>query len=192
MNVSSNQRVALIVVAVVLGMVAMSFAAVPAYRAFCQITGFDGSVRKADIAPGTVLDRKITVRFDANVANGLPWRFKPEQVSQTIQIGETALAHYSAENLTDQPIIGTATFNVQPAKAGLYFRKIECFCFTEQLLEPGQAVSMPVTWFVDPQIANDPTLDDIHTITLSYTFYRNEDAEKDMLAAAENPAKDGS
>ena len=177
-----NSRTALIVVTVVFAMVGMSFAAVPAYRVFCQITGWGGTTQRSEVASGEILDRTITIRFDATTSKNLPWHFKPEQVSQTLQIGETGLAYYEAENLSDSPVIGSATFNVQPAKAGLYFRKIECFCFTEQLLEPGQRVSMPMTYYIDPAIADEENLDDVTTITLSYTFYRNENAEGEKLA----------
>lgn len=178
-----NGKTALIVSGVVIGMVGMSFAAVPAYRAFCQITGWGGTTQRAEANSTQVLDREITIRFDATVSNELPWQFEPEQVSQTLKVGETGLAYYAAENLSDKPVIGTASFNVQPAKAGLYFRKIECFCFTEQLLEPGQKVSMPMTYYIDPAIAKAKNLDDVKTITLSYTFYRNEDAEEQKLAS---------
>lgn len=166
-----NRKTAKIVVGVVAGMLGLSFAAVPAYRAFCQITGFDGTTQRADKEADRVLERKITIRFDATVSQGLPWTFKPEQVDQTLHVGETGLAFYRAANLTDAPITGRATFNVQPAKAGIYFKKIECFCFTEQTLKPGEAVSMPVTYFIDPAIASDPNLDDVQTITLAYTFF---------------------
>ena len=157
-------------------MVAMSFAAVPAYRAFCQVTGWGGTTQRAEADADRTLARKITVRFDANVNQGLAWRFKPEQASQTLQIGETGLAFYEAENQSSEPVSGSATFNVSPAKAGLYFRKIECFCFTRQTLQPGETVSMPVTYFVDPAIADDKNLDDVQTITLSYTFFAFDDS----------------
>lgn len=166
-----NRKTAMIVAGIVAGMVGMSFAAVPAYRAFCQITGFDGTTQRAEKAADRVLARTITIRFDATVNEGLPWTFKPEQVDQTLHIGETGLAFYRAVNLTDAPVTGRATFNVQPAKAGIYFKKIECFCFTEQTLKPGESADMPVTYFVDPAIADDPNLDDVQTITLAYTFF---------------------
>ncbi len=182
-KMNKNSRVALITSGVVIFMVAMSFAAVPAYRAFCQITGWGGTTQRAEAPSVEVLDREITVRFDATVSGNLPWHFKPEQVAQTLKVGATGLAYYEAENLTDQPMIGSASFNVQPAKAGLFFRKIECFCFTEQLLEPGEKVSMPMTYYIDPAIAEADNLDDVKTITLSYTFYRNDEAEAEKLAA---------
>lgn len=173
---AKNRKTATIVAGVVAGMVALSFAAVPAYKAFCQITGFDGTTQRADKAADRVLARTITIRFDATVGEGLPWAFEPEQVDQTLHVGETGLAFYSATNLTDRPVTGRATFNVQPAKAGVYFKKIECFCFTEQTLKPGETVSMPVTYFIDPAIADAANLDDVQTITLSYTFFPWDDA----------------
>jgi len=166
-----NKKTAITVSFVVLGMVAMSFAAVPAYKAFCQVTGWGGTTQRADAEADRTLSRTVAVRFDATVGQGLSWRFKPEQVSQTLHIGETGLAFYEAENLTDKPVTGRATFNVSPAKAGLYFRKIECFCFSEQTLLPGEKVSMPVTYFIDPALADDKNLDDVQTITLAYTFF---------------------
>ncbi len=161
-------------------MVAMSFAAVPAYRAFCQVTGWGGVTQRAEAQADRTLARKMTVQFDANINQDLPWRFKPEQVSQTLHIGETGLAFFEAENLTGKPITGRASFNVSPAKAGIYFKKIECFCFTEQTLQPGEKVSMPVTYFVDPALADDKHLDEVRTITLAYTFFRWDDAPEDI------------
>ena len=178
-NAAKNRKTALIVSSVVAGMVAMSFAAVPAYRAFCQVTGWGGTTQRADAEAGRTLEREITVRFDATVSQGLPWTFKPEQPSQTLHIGETGLAFYEAENLTGKPVTGRATFNVSPAKAGIYFKKIECFCFTEQTLKPGESVDMPVVYYVDPEIDEDPNLDDVRTLTLSYTFFPAETADGD-------------
>lgn len=175
-NAAKNRKTALIVSSVVAGMVAMSFAAVPAYRAFCQVTGWGGTTQRAEAEAGRTLERQITVRFDATVSQGLPWTFKPEQPSQTLHIGETGLAFYEAENPTGKPITGRATFNVSPAKAGIYFKKIECFCFTEQTLQPGEKISMPVTYFVDPALADDKNLDEVQTITLAYTFFAWDDA----------------
>ncbi|MEO1241156.1 MAG: cytochrome c oxidase assembly protein [Pseudomonadota bacterium] len=175
-NAAKNRKTAIIVSSVAAGMVALSFAAVPAYRAFCQVTGWGGTTQRADAEADRVVARDITVRFDATVSQGLAWRFKPEQPSQTLKIGETGLAFYEAENLTDKPVTGRATFNVSPAKAGIYFKKIECFCFTEQTLQPGQKVSMPVTYFIDPALADDKNLDEVQTITLAYTFFVWDDA----------------
>lgn len=178
MKVDPNTRVAFSVTALVAGMVALSFAAVPLYRAFCQVTGWGGTTQVAEQEAERVLDRKITVRFDASLSENIPWSFKPAQVSQTLRIGETGLAYYEATNLSDQPIIGSAAFNVQPSKAGSYFMKVDCFCFEEQRLDPGETMLMPVTYFVDPALDDERRLDDVREITLSYTFYRNEDAEK--------------
>ncbi len=186
---SKNRKTALIVSGVVAGMVAMSFAAVPAYRAFCQVTGWGGTTQRAEAEADSILERKITVRFDGTTSDGLDWKFRPEQVSQTLQIGETGLAFYEAQNRTGKPITGRATFNVSPSKAGIYFKKIECFCFTEQTLQPGETVSMPVTYFVDPGLAEDRNLDDVQTITLAYTFFPWDDAP--ASEGAENGADDG-
>ncbi|HOP19987.1 MAG TPA: cytochrome c oxidase assembly protein [Parvularculaceae bacterium] len=168
---SKNTKTAAIMAGVAVGMVGMSFAAVPLYRAFCQVTGFGGTTQRAENATGEVLERQVTVRFDANTAQDIPWRFKPEQPTQKLHIGETGLAFFSAENLSSKPVSGRAAFNVTPAKAGVYFKKIECFCFTEQTLAPGEKVDMPVTYFIDPKIAKDINLDDVETITLAYTFF---------------------
>ncbi|MEM9619830.1 MAG: cytochrome c oxidase assembly protein [Pseudomonadota bacterium] len=175
-NAAKNRKTAMIVSGVAAGMVALSFAAVPAYRAFCQVTGWGGTTQRAEAEADRVVARDITVRFDATVSQGLAWRFKPEQPSQTLKIGETGLAFYEAENLTGKPVTGRATFNVSPAKAGIYFKKIECFCFTEQTLQPGEKVSMPVTYFIDPELADDKNLDEVQTITLAYTFFVWDDA----------------
>lgn len=181
---NKNLKMAGLIVGVVVFMVGMSYAAVPLYRVFCQVTGFAGTTQRADSEARVVLDRTITIRFDGATDPGLPWKFKPAQISQELKIGQTSMAYYHAENLSDQPIIGTATYNVVPYKAGLYFRKIACFCFTEQLLQPGEKVDMPMTYFIDPAIADDPNLDDVTTITISYAFARNEKAEQAQLASA--------
>ena len=179
-----NRKTATIVAAAVFGMVGMSFAAVPAYRAFCQVTGWGGTTQRAEAPADVVLERKITVRFDASINQDLAWTFRPEQTAQTLNVGATGLAFYEAENYTDKPVSGRATFNVSPAKAGIYFRKIDCFCFTEQTLEAGEKVSMPVTYFIDPAMADDENMDDVRTITLSYTFFPWETDEA-VVAAAE-------
>lgn len=181
---AKNKKTAAMVAGVVVGMVGLSFAAVPLYDAFCRVTGWGGTTQRAETGADRTLDRQITVRFDATVSQGLSWRFKPEQLSQTLKVGETGLAFYESENYADVPVSGTATFNVTPAKAGLYFRKIECFCFTEQTLQPGEKVSMPVTYFVDPAIAEDENLDDVQTIILSYTFFPQHNAPVDVALAA--------
>ena len=172
---SRNRAVALLAMGVVAGMIGLAYASVPLYRIFCQVTGYGGVTQRAETAPEVVAGRKITVRFNADVNSELPWRFGPEQREMTLAIGETGLAFYRATNLSARRVTGTATFNVTPFKAGPYFDKIECFCFTEQVLEPGQTVDMPVSFFVDPAILDDPDLADVHTITLSYTFFRAAD-----------------
>ena len=187
-STEKNKKTAMIVASVVAGMVALSFAAVPAYQAFCQVTGWGGTTQRAEAEADRTLAREITVRFDGTVSQGLSWRFKPEQVSQTLRIGETGLAFYEAENLSSKPVSGRATFNVSPAKAGIYFQKIECFCFTEQTLQPGEKVSMPVTYFVDPGLADDKNLDEVQTITLAYTFFPWDDVIGDDAPAVDPAA----
>ena len=166
------RRAAFSCMVAVAAMLGLSYASVPLYRIFCDLTGYGGATKTADIAPDHVIDRLVTIRFDANVGQGLNWRFAPEQATQRLKVGEVGLAFYRARNLSDQSITGTASFNVTPAKAGEYFTKIECFCFTEQTLAPGQEVDMPVQYFIDPAIADDVNAGDIKTITLSYTFHQ--------------------
>jgi len=182
-----NRYVLLGLVGVVFAMNGFAYAMVPAYRAFCQKFGFAGTPLVKEESPATeeiLLDRVITVRFDSNIEPELDWRFKPIQRSMDLKVGETGLAFYEAMNRADHPITGTATFNVTPYKAAPYFAKIQCFCFTEQTLSPGESVDMPVTFFVDPAIAEDRNLDDVTTITLSYTFFRDPNAEANREAAA--------
>lgn len=166
-----NIRVASFCGLIVVAMIGLSYAAVPLYRLFCQVTGYDGTTQRASAAPGTVLGRAMTIDFDANAAPGLPWTFVPAQRRLTVRLGEQAMAHYRAANNATRRVTGTAVFNVTPTLAGRYFTKIQCFCFTEQTLEPGQAVDMPVVFFIDPKIAEDKDLASLTTITLSYTFY---------------------
>ncbi|RMF05367.1 MAG: cytochrome c oxidase assembly protein [Alphaproteobacteria bacterium] len=187
----AHKRVAICVAAVALGMVGLSYAAVPLYQIFCQVTGFGGTTQRAEEVPAKVLDKTITVRFDANVARTMPWRFTPVSKPMTLKIGESALAFYEAENPTAETIRGTATFNVTPEAAGVYFNKVQCFCFTEQVLKPGQRIDMPVTFFIDPEIINDPDAKNIREITLSYTFFRSDKAAG-IAAVADRKAKDGS
>lgn len=164
------RRTAMLAVVGICLMTALAFASVPLYRMFCQVTGLNGTTQRAADAPGAVGGR-VRVDFDSNTNPRLPWRFVPEQSNQTVTIGAKSIAFYSATNRAAVPVTGTATFNVTPAQAGKYFTKIECFCFTEQTLEPGESVRMPVIYFVDPKILDDPDTRDIDTITLSYTFY---------------------
>ena len=167
-------------VVLVLGMNGFAYATVPAYRAFCQKFGFAGIPLVEALAPTDaeiLADREITVRFNSDIEPALDWRFKPVQRSITLNVGATGLAFFEARNRHSEAVTGTATFNVTPLKAAPYFVKIECFCFTEQTLEPGQSAQMPVTFFVDPEIVLDDNLDDVSTITLSYTFFRTDPAE---------------
>jgi cytochrome c oxidase assembly protein subunit 11 len=172
-----NRRTGLMLFALVMGMVALAFASVPLYRLFCEVTGFGGTPQRVEATamPQAVSDRVVTVRFNADVNSGLPWSFQPAQRSIQVKVGEQALAFYRATNHADRPVTGTASFNVTPDKAGAYFDKIECFCFTEQTLKPRQTVEMPVTFYIDPAILTDRGLDDVDTITLSYTFFRAAD-----------------
>jgi cytochrome c oxidase assembly protein subunit 11 len=169
----SNGRTAALMGLVVLAMVGLAFASVPLYRVFCQVTGFDGTPGRAigRQAPGVVPGKTVSVRFDANVSPALPWRFGPEKPTQIVPIGGRQMAIFVARNLTARPITGRATFNVTPTQAAKYFTKIQCFCFTEQTLKPGEEARMPVIFYVDPQFAKDPDTKEISEITLSYTFY---------------------
>jgi cytochrome c oxidase assembly protein subunit 11 len=154
-----------------LAMLALAFAAVPLYRVFCQVTGFGGTTMKAEgPAPGAVAG-EIGVRFDANISPTLPWKFEPEQATVRIHPGGKTIIYYKASNYTARRTVGTATFNVTPESAGKYFSKIECFCFTEQVLKGGESVRMPVVFYVDPKLRDDPDTAHIDEITLSYTFY---------------------
>ncbi len=165
-----NTRVALRLALLVAAMVALAFASVPLYRLFCELTGLDGTPLRAAEAPGAVAG-EIGVRFDANISSALPWRFEPVQRTVRIQPGARTQVLYRATNLTARTTTGTAVFNVTPAIAGQYFSKIECFCFAEQTLKGGQSVDMPVIFFVDPKLREDPSTRHIDEITLSYTFY---------------------
>ena len=187
-----HTTIALALAGVVAGMLALSYAAVPLYQIFCQVTGYGGTVQQAEKASDRIVDRKITVRFDANVARGMPWDFKPVTRSLELRLGENAIAEYQARNPTGEPVGGTATFNVSPAAAGRYFNKIECFCFTEQLLGPGESATMPVSFFVDPELENDPETSKIQEITLSYTFFRIEDPDGVAAASDGRDPKAGS
>ena len=167
-----NGRTAALMALLVATMVGLAFASVPLYRLFCQVTGFAGTTqtRVGADAPGAAGSR-ISIRFDATTSSALPWRFRPERPTHQVAIGERSIAFYTARNLSDRPVTGTATFNVTPASAGQYFVKIQCFCFEQQRLEPAQEVRMPVVFYVDPAILRDRTARRISEITLSYTFY---------------------
>ena len=178
-----NRRIAVALVAVPLAMGALAWASAPLYRLFCQVTGFGGTPGTAAEAPQAAADApSIEIRFNADIAPDLDWRFGPVERAVTVRVGEPALAFYRAENLGDEPVTGAATFNVTPLKAGAYFSKIDCFCFTEQRLDPGESADMPVSFFVEPEIATDPNVRDVGTITLSYTFFRTEDESADSAA----------
>ena len=182
----SNLVVAGVCVAFFAGMVGMSYAAVPLYKLFCQVTGYGGTTQRVDQYADRVLDRTITIRFDSNVAGSLPWSFQPVRREISGRIGETLTASYRATNDFDRPASARATFNVTPELAGAYFNKVECFCFTDTTLKPGETLDMPVVFYVDPDIVDVPELKDIRTITLSYTFFPIE--KEEPVAAA--PATD--
>lgn len=167
----TNRSIAVSLVALVLGMVLLSFAAVPLYQLFCQVTGFGGTTQRAEAFSGPVLDRTVTITFNADVDANMPWKFKPTQTHTTVRIGEMMLASYRAENTSDQPVTGMATYNVTPHEAGKYFHKVYCFCFEQQTLQPHQVVNMPISFYVDPKIVDDPNVKDVKDITLSYTFF---------------------
>ncbi len=177
---TSNLRTGLLAGVMAVGMGGVAYASVPLYRMFCQVTGFQGTTRRAEgaEAPGAVQGKLVRVRFDANTSPALPWVFKPEHPVDTIAIGARDLTFFTAKNLSNVPMTGTATFNVTPNQAGQYFTKIQCFCFTEQTLQPGQEVRMPVVFYVDPKIIDDETTRDISEITLSYTFFPVEKPKK--------------
>lgn len=171
MSAQANNRIALRLVGVVVLMGALAWAAVPFYDWFCRVTGYGGTTNVAEAESDVILDELVTVRFDANTAKGMDWQFKPVQREMTLRIGETGLAFYEAYNPTDRVIAGTASYNVAPDLAGYYFDKIDCFCFTEQVLQPGERVQMPVSFYVDPALVKDRDAGHIRQITLSYTFY---------------------
>lgn len=178
-NDRRNRTIAISCAAFVAGMVGAAYASVPLYDLFCKVTGYGGTTRQVTSADGvSVVDRDVTVRFDANVAPGLPWSFTPDQRSVTLKLGEMRTVTYRAKNISDTPTVGTATFNVTPGQTGSYFSKIACFCFTEQRLEPGQEIEMGVTFYVDPAMLEDDDTKSIGTITLSYTFFHARSGEK--------------
>lgn len=170
-NLQGPNRTLAQTVTVVVLMGGLAWASVPFYDWFCRVTGFGGATNVAEAGPDVVLDQTITVRFDASLERDMPWTFKPEVREMTLRIGETGLAFYEAHNPTDRPVAGQAAYNVTPYEAGAFFDKIACFCFTEQVLQPGETVMMPVSFFVDPAIVTDREGQYVHTITLSYTFY---------------------
>lgn len=181
------RRTAVICAVAFFGMVGAAFAAVPLYRMFCQATGFGGTTVRANAVPGQVLDRTLVVRFDANVRS-LDWTFRPDQVSQTIRIGDTGLAFYKVTNNSDRPITGRASYNVVPERAGPYFQKLECFCFTDQTLQPGETKDFPVVYFIDPRFASDFETKGTGEVTLSYTFFETPKGERADAAPAKSAA----
>lgn len=187
-----NRRTAIGVGAFVCGMIGLAYASVPLYDLFCRATGYGGTVQVGGpAAPGQAADapaRVVTIRFNANTAPGLPWRFAPSQGPMQLRLGDEGMAFYQASNSAAAPVTGVATYNVTPGVVGKYFHKTACFCFEQQTLEPGQRVDMPLTFWVDPQMAKDPATRDIHTITISYSFFRSlDDAERNGALANAGP-----
>lgn len=190
-----NRKVFLITMGVVAGMILLAYASVPLYSMICKVTGWGGTTREvAKNESKTVIDREMTVRFNADVAANMPWSFRPDLLQVKVKPGQDGLISFLAENRSDRPITGTAVYNVTPLKAGKYFYKTQCFCFGEQVLRPGEKVHMPVTFFIDPKIADDPEMEDVRTITLSYTFFRHGTAELDkavenFINTSDNPTR---
>lgn len=172
-----NRNVILSVAVLVCAMAGLAYASVPLYNLFCRLTGFGGTTQVADNLPKDIIDRDMIVRFDTNTAQGMDWDFKPEQKSMTLKLGQRGIANFMAHNRAAAPSAGTALFNVTPLKAGKYFTKIQCFCFGEQILGAGETVHMPVLFFVDPKLHDDPAMDDVKVITLSYSFFKTESKE---------------
>jgi cytochrome c oxidase assembly protein subunit 11 len=177
-RLEGNNRTAAQAVGVVLVMGSLAWAAVPFYDWFCRVTGFGGATGVSQSAPDTILDRTILVRFDASLARDMPWTFKPVERTMEIRLGEVGLAFYEAHNPTDRPVAGTASYNVAPFSAGGYFSKIDCFCFEMQVLQPGETVLMPVTFYVDPELVDDREARHLKNITLSYTFHETQMPEE--------------
>ena len=182
-NLQGQQRTVVQTVSVVFLMGGLAWASVPFYDWFCRVTGFGGATNVAEVGSDVILEQTIKVRFDASLERDMPWTFKPEVREMEIRIGETGLAFYEAHNPLDVPIAGQAAYNVTPYEAGVFFDKIECFCFTEQVLMPGETVMMPVSFFVDPAIVDDREGKHVHTITLSYTFYQIDLPEEEIQAS---------
>ena len=161
-------------VSIVVGMAGLAYASVPLYDLFCKVTGYGGTPQIAEMLPSVVGSREMTVRFNADVNRDLPWEFRPVNGKVMVKVGEPTLAFYRVKNLSDETIVGTATYNVTPLSVGNYFSKIDCFCFAEQELKPGESVELPVSFFVETSIESDPAMEDINTVTLSYTFFELE------------------
>lgn len=182
----SNGKIVVGAVAVVMGMLTLALASKPLYDAFCRVTGFGGTTRVATAAPDQILEREVTVRFDANVS-GLPLLFKADQASHTVRLGQHALAFYDVTNTSDQAVVAIAGYNVAPHKTGPYFNKLECFCFDERVFPPGETKKLPVVFFVSPDMEGETLLEDVTTITLSYTFYPVDEFEGAAKTASLNP-----
>lgn len=179
-----NMRTGLIVLAVILGMGVMSFASVPLYRKFCQITGLGGQAQQVEGPTGEILDREITVRFNTDVNQNLPWEFKADQSAVKVKVGQEMLISFTATNLSKEPVAGTAMYNVTPDAAGKYFDKTQCFCFNYQMIAPGKTAHFPVVFFISPKIMKDRGADDVKTITLSYTFFKADSPELEQALEA--------
>ena len=175
---AQNKKVIFIISIIGMLMLSLSYAAVPLYDIFCRVTGFGGTTQIASSAPGSTGHPNINIRFESNITNSLNWDFYSKTKTVKIPMGEEKTIYYFAKNLSDEPIVGTATFNVTPAKAGQYFMKIDCFCFVEQLLNPGESMNMPVTFFIDPDLYKDENVQEVNEITLSYTFMKSMDQSK--------------
>jgi cytochrome c oxidase assembly protein subunit 11 len=185
----SKRNSLILLIALVILMLSLSFAAVPLYRIFCQKTGYGGTPKLSAHNPSKIVDRWITVRFNADVHRDLPWNFKPLQLETKVRLGATGLAFYQVENLTHRDITGIATYNVTPDKAAVYFNKIHCFCFEDQTISGHQQVDLPVQFFIDPMLAKDPQLSDVDTITLSYTFFHAKDSNILQILGLPSPKK---
>ena len=175
---AQNKKVIFIITFIGMLMLSLSYAAVPLYDIFCRVTGFGGTTQIASSAPGSTGHPNINIRFESNITDSLNWDFYSKTKTVKIPMGEEKTIYYFAKNLSDEPIVGTATFNVTPAKAGQYFMKIDCFCFVEQLLNPGESMNMPVTFFIDPDLYKDENVQEVNEITLSYTFMKSMDQSK--------------
>lgn len=178
----NNKSIAILFAAASIAMVGLSYGSVPLYQIFCQVTGFGGTTQVSDLTTNSLNitdevkeNRVITIHFSGDVSDTMPWKFQPVQQEIKLMVGETALAFYTAENPTDKPIVGISTYNVNPQQAGIYFNKIQCFCFEEQRLKPHETIDMPVFFYIDPEFLEDPKMSDIDSITLSYTFFDVED-----------------
>lgn len=186
MKLTRNARLTLMCSAIAGVMLAIALNAAPLYDAFCKVTGFGGTTQTATKAPGKILDRTIEVRFDVNVPPGVPLEFKTAQTSETLRIGETGLAHFTVKNLSDKPVAAVASYNVTPHTTGIYFQKLQCFCFNDIVFQPGQTVDLPVIYFVDPEIVENRDTRSVQTITLSYTYYEKQ-GETDATSQARAP-----